>query len=77
MTLKKNLKVKIQEWERTIAIKRKTVEDGKAKITPKIQQSSSYEDVGSALRIMNIINDTITEIKVMERWLGELKELVG
>ena len=77
MTLKKNLKAKIQEWERTIAIKRNAIEDGKAKIMPKIQQSSSYEDIGSALRTMNIINDTITEIKVMERWLGELKELVG
>lgn len=68
-TLKKALKQKVQEWEAAIAKQKSVIEEFKKKT------NFSENDVDVVLRYTALVNRYTAELKIMEKWLDELKEI--
>lgn len=68
-TLKKALKQKIQEWEAAIVKQKSVIEEFKKKT------NFSENDVDVVLRYTALVNKYTAELKIMEKWLDELKEI--
>lgn len=68
-TLKKALKQKVQEWEAAIVKQKSVIEEFKKKT------NFSENDVDVVLRYTALVNKYTAELKIMERWLDELKEI--